>query len=147
MALPEVGLPWKIDEELNTAGQFDYNGRLSSNMPAHPKSDGGHDHFDTVFNEIFLEPVPLFAGEIGMVGARPHTMLDQFSAEFIDLSLGDAVDDPRLTLVSTNDLGHLPKQVRATLHSINQVGPIKRTNQHFRLPELQLPGNIFPDLR
>ena len=40
LALPEVGLPWAVDGELNTLGQHDFAGRLSSNMTAHPKIDG-----------------------------------------------------------------------------------------------------------
>ena len=37
LALPEVGLPWELDRELNTIGQCDFDGALSSNMTAHPK--------------------------------------------------------------------------------------------------------------
>ncbi len=39
LALPEVGLPWELDGELNTVGQWDYDGALRSNMTAHPKID------------------------------------------------------------------------------------------------------------
>ena len=75
------------------------------------------------------------------------TLLDQFSTEFIDLPFGDAINNPRLTLVSTNDLSHLSKKVRPPLHSINQVRSIKRTDQHLRITELQLVCNVFSDLR
>ena len=61
LALSEVGLPWKIDEELNTAGQFDYNGRLASNMTAHPKIDGHN--FELVF----------FGYDFGNISLRYHT--------------------------------------------------------------------------
>jgi carotenoid cleavage dioxygenase-like enzyme len=40
LALPEVGLPYEVDADANTKRQFDFNGRLSSNMTAHPKIDG-----------------------------------------------------------------------------------------------------------
>jgi len=40
LALPEVGLPWKLDPELDTLGQYDFGGHLASNMTAHPKIDG-----------------------------------------------------------------------------------------------------------
>ncbi|MBT5192433.1 MAG: hypothetical protein HOM07_08800, partial [Rhodospirillaceae bacterium] len=39
LALPEVGLPWALDDELNTIGQHDFDGALASNMTAHPKID------------------------------------------------------------------------------------------------------------
>jgi carotenoid cleavage dioxygenase len=39
LALPEVGLPWALDDELNTIGQHDFDGALRSNMTAHPKID------------------------------------------------------------------------------------------------------------
>jgi len=39
LALPEVGLPWALDSDLATKGQFDYGGLLKSNMTAHPKID------------------------------------------------------------------------------------------------------------
>ena len=61
LALPEVGLPWKIDEELNTIGQFDYNCRLASNMTAHPKIDG--QNFELVF----------FGYDFGNISLRYHT--------------------------------------------------------------------------
>ena len=40
LALPEVGLPYEMDKQLNTKGLFDYAGKLTSNMTAHPKIDG-----------------------------------------------------------------------------------------------------------
>jgi carotenoid cleavage dioxygenase len=40
LALPEVGLPYALDRELGTLGQYDFAGRLASNMTAHPKIDG-----------------------------------------------------------------------------------------------------------
>ncbi len=40
LALPEVGLPWELDADLNTIGQYDFDGALASNMTAHPKIDG-----------------------------------------------------------------------------------------------------------
>ena len=40
LALPEVGLPYEMDKQLNTKGLFDYAGKLASNMTAHPKIDG-----------------------------------------------------------------------------------------------------------
>ncbi len=39
LALPEVGLPWELDGDLNTIGQHDFDGALASNMTAHPKID------------------------------------------------------------------------------------------------------------
>ena len=39
LALPEVGLPWELDGDLNTVGQYDFGGALASNMTAHPKID------------------------------------------------------------------------------------------------------------
>jgi carotenoid cleavage dioxygenase len=40
LALPEVGLPYALDRQLNTLGQYDFAGKLASNMTAHPKIDG-----------------------------------------------------------------------------------------------------------
>ena len=40
LALPEVGLPHEMDTQLDTKGLFDYAGKLTSNMTAHPKIDG-----------------------------------------------------------------------------------------------------------
>jgi carotenoid cleavage dioxygenase len=40
LALGEVGLPWELDGDLNTIGQYDFDGALRSNMTAHPKIDG-----------------------------------------------------------------------------------------------------------
>ncbi len=40
LALPEVGLPYALDRNLDTFGQYDFAGRLGSNMTAHPKIDG-----------------------------------------------------------------------------------------------------------
>jgi carotenoid cleavage dioxygenase len=42
LALPEVGLPWQLDGELNTIGQHDFDGALRSNMTAHPKIDAAN---------------------------------------------------------------------------------------------------------
>lgn len=40
LALPEVGLPWELGTDADTLGQYDFGGRLSTNMTAHPKIDG-----------------------------------------------------------------------------------------------------------
>lgn len=40
LALPEIGLPFEMDAEANTLRMFDYDGKLASNMTAHPKIDG-----------------------------------------------------------------------------------------------------------
>jgi len=54
LALSEVGLPYELDAELGTVGQYDFAGKLSSSMTAHPKIDPdtgelvffGYDFFD-----------------------------------------------------------------------------------------------------
>ncbi|MFT5013261.1 MAG: carotenoid cleavage dioxygenase [Patiriisocius sp.] len=40
LALSEIGLPFEMGVETNTLRMFDYEGRLASNMTAHPKIDG-----------------------------------------------------------------------------------------------------------
>lgn len=40
LALPEVGLPFQVNLNLDTERQFDYQGKLASSMTAHPKIDG-----------------------------------------------------------------------------------------------------------
>ncbi|MEH6557968.1 MAG: carotenoid oxygenase family protein [Oceanicoccus sp.] len=40
LALPEVGLPYQVNLNLETERQFDYEGKLASSMTAHPKIDG-----------------------------------------------------------------------------------------------------------
>ena len=57
LALPEIGLPWALDGELNTLGQHDFAGRLASNMTAHPKIDGRSGEllfFGYDFGPVFL---------------------------------------------------------------------------------------------
>jgi carotenoid cleavage dioxygenase len=39
LALGEVGLPWEIDDVLDTVGEYSFGDRLSTNMTAHPKID------------------------------------------------------------------------------------------------------------
>jgi carotenoid cleavage dioxygenase len=39
LALPEVGLPYQMTGALETVGQYDFAGKLRSNMTAHPKID------------------------------------------------------------------------------------------------------------
>lgn len=54
LALSETGLPYELDSELSTVGQYDFDGKLGSNMTAHPKIDldtgemhfFGYDFFD-----------------------------------------------------------------------------------------------------
>ncbi|WP_197074727.1 carotenoid oxygenase family protein [Rhodococcus sp. MEB064] len=47
LALQEAGLPYEVDRELNTVGVFDFDGRLTTGMTAHPKFDAraGELHF------------------------------------------------------------------------------------------------------
>ena len=40
LALPEVGLPYEMDLQLETKGLFDYEEKLAGSMTAHPKVDG-----------------------------------------------------------------------------------------------------------
>lgn len=40
LALSEIGLPFEMGVETDTLRMFDYEGRLASNMTAHPKIDG-----------------------------------------------------------------------------------------------------------
>jgi len=60
LALPEVGLPWELDEDLNTVGQHDFDGALRSNMTAHPK-------IDPVSGELVF-----FGYDFGPVSLRYH---------------------------------------------------------------------------
>ncbi len=39
LALPEIGLPYELNLELDTLRQYDFQGALASNMTAHPKID------------------------------------------------------------------------------------------------------------
>ena len=61
LALPEVGLPWELDGDLNTVGQYDFGGALASNMTAHPK-------IDPVTGELVF-----FGYDFGPVSLRYHT--------------------------------------------------------------------------
>lgn len=47
LALQEAGLPYEVDRDLNTVGPFDFGGRLTTGMTAHPKFDPltGEMHF------------------------------------------------------------------------------------------------------
>jgi carotenoid cleavage dioxygenase len=40
LALPEIGLPFEMELNLDTKRQYDFGGRLASSMTAHPKIDG-----------------------------------------------------------------------------------------------------------
>ena len=60
LALPEVGLPWQLDGELNTIGQHDFDGALASNMTAHPK-------IDAVNGELIF-----FGYDFGPISLRYH---------------------------------------------------------------------------
>ncbi|NGO70150.1 carotenoid oxygenase family protein [Streptomyces boncukensis] len=39
LALQEANLPWEVGAELDTIGPYDFGGRLTSSMTAHPKED------------------------------------------------------------------------------------------------------------
>lgn len=39
LALPEIGLPFSMTQDLGTEGLYDFQGKLRSNMTAHPKLD------------------------------------------------------------------------------------------------------------
>ena len=40
LALPELGLPYELNLQLDTERQYDFGGQLASSMTAHPKIDG-----------------------------------------------------------------------------------------------------------
>jgi carotenoid cleavage dioxygenase len=61
LALPEVGLPWELDPDLNTIGQHDFDGALASNMTAHPKID------------LATGELVFFGYDFGPVSLRYHT--------------------------------------------------------------------------
>lgn len=81
LALPEVGLPWALDRDLETLGQYDFDGRLKSNMTAHPKIDGKTG--ELLFFGYDFGPVPLryhVADAAGVLTktieiAKPHTTM------------------------------------------------------------------------
>jgi carotenoid cleavage dioxygenase-like enzyme len=60
LALGEVGLPYEVDSDANTLGQYDYAGALRSNMTGHPK-------LDPVTGELFF-----FGYDFGPVHLRYH---------------------------------------------------------------------------
>lgn len=85
LALPEVGLPWELDRELNTIGQYDYDGRLKTNMTAHPKIDGrtgellffGYDFGPVSLRYHVADPSGALTRTIEI--AKPHpTMMHDF---------------------------------------------------------------------
>lgn len=81
LALPEVGLPWALNGELDTLGQHDFNGQLNSNMTAHPKIDGKTG--ELLFFGYDFGPVPLRYHAADASGAlvktieiaKPHTTM------------------------------------------------------------------------
>jgi carotenoid cleavage dioxygenase len=60
LALPEVGLPYELDGQLGTRGEYDFGGALRSSMTAHPK-------IDPVSGELLL-----FGYDFGPVHLRYH---------------------------------------------------------------------------
>lgn len=60
LALPEVGLPYELDTQLTTRGEYDFAGALRSSMTAHPK-------IDPVSGELLL-----FGYDFGPVHLRYH---------------------------------------------------------------------------
>ena len=58
LALYEIGLPYAIDNNLETVGEWDFNGQLEQSMTAHPKLDPktGELHFYrySFFNSPYL---------------------------------------------------------------------------------------------
>ena len=60
LALGEVGLPYLLSDELDTVEQYDFGGRLSTNMTAHP-------HVDATTGEMFF-----FGYDFGPTHLRYH---------------------------------------------------------------------------
>lgn len=60
LALSEVGLPYELDRDLNTLGQYDFGGTFGTNMTAHPK-------FDPANGEMVF-----FGYDVGEVCLRYH---------------------------------------------------------------------------
>ena len=113
-------------------------------VDAHAKGDRGHDRVGLVFDKRVLVAVPLVVGQAGVVGQRAIAQFRQGGGGLIHVLASDAVDDARLAPMPLQHFADLPQPVVPPLHFVDQVGPIERADQDFRIAQLQLFRDIPP---
>lgn len=72
LALGEVGLPWLLDDELETVGEYDFAGGLGTSMTAHPKMDPATG--EMIFFGYDFGPVNLRYHVADATGALVHSV-------------------------------------------------------------------------
>jgi hypothetical protein len=111
----------------------------------HAERHRRHDNISVLVEERILVAMPLQVGQTCVVRERADASLHQPRRQRIDFAARGAVDDPRLTLTTGEDVLNLPLQLRAREHAINQVGTIERSHQLNRLAQLELSSDVAAD--
>ncbi len=113
-----------------------------------PHAEGHRSHNDLyfLFDERLLIPSSIIIIHAGMIWQSLVSQSIQPDARFFHVLATDAVDDPGFTHVSPQDRVDLTNPITAMLHSIGQIGPVKRSNQNFRNTQLQLFNDVVAHL-
>ncbi len=113
-------------------------------VDAHAEGDRGHDRVGFVFDERVLVAATVVVAQAGVVGQRTIAQLLQGGGGLVHVFARDAVDDARFAPVPLQHFADLPQAVVPPLHFVDQVGPIERADQDFRIAQLQLFRDIPP---
>ena len=96
--------------------------------------------------EAVLRAAALVLREAGVVRHRVEAFLAQLLRERVDVAAAHAVDDPGLPLVPLQHRQHLRPLVVARQHAVGEVGAVEVADEHERVAQGELLGDVAPHL-
>ena len=101
-------------------------------VDAHSESDGGDDNVHFFGDELFLIVFAQLVIHPGVIRSGVVAALIQLKTQLIDVFSADAVDHAGFVFVAIQHIADLAKDVVARLDFIDQIGAVKRPDQHCR---------------
>ena len=102
-------------------------------IDAHAEGDGRDDDIRALVEKCLLMPRAYVVGQAGMIRHRAVALVPEPRRERLHFAARRTIDDPRLVLVSRQNLQELTAQARATEHPVQKVGPIERAHENDRI--------------
>ncbi len=115
-------------------------------VDAHAERNGGDDDFGAIVDEVILIAAAVRVVHAGVIGQGTMAAGLKVGTHFIHIPAADAVDDAGFVGIALDDGFDLAVEIAAGFGFVEQVGPVKRTDQDFGIIEFESFDDIGTDL-
>src|SRR5215469_14646101 len=116
-------------------------------VDAHAEGDGRDDYIDLFGSKAVLRAAPVLSLHSGMIIGSTDAGRHQVASHSLSLFASDAIDDRRLIRMPPQHLGHLRIDILLRYYPIYEIRPIEGADEHGRIFEPELLGNVSANAR